>query len=127
MDAQLEAELDTVCDSICHKLTKFCMFDLIEKVRTFQNGGKEIACYADDYNFRDIKANGYWSLFKIGISLVHVLNDTLDSAKKNQFDQSLFHLIDYALLAIDVLRILRKDSLEGKIHYLLDLIIFIDC
>ena len=73
----------------------------------------EVVSWAKEYDFNGIRANGYWTLIKIALKLGRLAIDKYRNVKNPVFDHNLELLLDYALIAIDVLKVLRKDSIEN--------------
>lgn len=74
----------------------------------------EVIQWAKEYDYKGVRANGYWSLIKIAIKLGRLVIDKYRHCTNIQeVDSNLELLLDYSLIAIDVLKVLRKDSVEN--------------
>lgn len=110
--------------NICQKILKLAHNDekLVEKLNKLQDAGQSIASWADEYNFEDLQANGYTSLLRIGLKLGQCLLQCLESSKDGRINMDLANLLDFALIAVDVLHKLREDSLlQGKLFMMLSI------
>jgi hypothetical protein len=70
----------------------------------------EVIAWAKQYDYKEHRANGYWSLIKMAIKLGRVVIDKYRGVQNPQVDHNLERLLDYATIALKVLRVLREDS-----------------
>ena len=74
----------------------------------------DVIAWAKEYDYNGIRANGYWSLIRIAVKLAKLVVDKYrGQASPEKVDHNLELLLDYALIAVDVLKVLRKDSVEN--------------
>ena len=75
----------------------------------------DVISWAKEYDYNGIRANGYWSLIRIAIKLAKlVIEKYRGEVSPASVDCNLELLLDYALIAVDVLKVLRKDSVESN-------------
>ncbi|XP_074596864.1 arylacetamide deacetylase-like isoform X2 [Brevipalpus obovatus] len=100
-------------ERICQKILKLAHNDedVVKKLQKLQEAGQSIASWADGYNFGDLQANGYTSLLRIGLKLGQCLLGCLENSKDGHISMDLANLLNFALIAVDVLHKLREDSL----------------
>ncbi|XP_015791598.1 hormone-sensitive lipase [Tetranychus urticae] len=109
---KLIKEMDHLTSIIEEILRRSDCPHLTVHIETLREGGHEIACWAPEYDFGDIHANGYWSLLTIGLKLCNLVVDRYQNDPNPIIDNDLKNLLDFANIAIDVVRLLRKDSID---------------
>jgi len=89
---------------------------IIKKVKKLQENSQDIAQWVDDYNYNGVKANGYLSLLMIGLKLGRLCAQRYENVKNPAIHDDVSNLLEFALIAVDVLQKLREDSLlQGRI------------
>lgn len=73
----------------------------------------DVISWAKEYDYNGIRANGYWTLIKLAVKLARLVIEKYRNVKNPVLDENLELLLDYALIAVDVLKVLRKDSIEN--------------
>lgn len=73
----------------------------------------DVVSWAKQYDFNGIRANGYWTLIRLALKLARTVIEKYRHVKNPVVDQNLELLLDYSLIAVDVLKVLRKDSVEN--------------
>ena len=73
----------------------------------------EVIAWAKDYDYNGVRANGYWTLIRLAIKLARLVVEKYRGVRNPVVDQNLELLLDYSLIAVDVLKVLRKDSVEN--------------
>lgn len=111
---KLIKEMDHLTSIIEEILRRSDCPHLTVHIETLREGGHEIACWAPEYDFGDTHANGYWSLLTIGLKLCNLVVDRYQNDPNPIIDNDLKNLLDFANIAIDVVRLLRKDSIDCK-------------
>ena len=101
---QVAAELYELLKDYPHWCNKFLIIHQI---------APDVIAWAKEYDYNGIRANGYWTLIKIALKLARLVVDKYTNVKNPVIDQNLELLLDYALIAVDVIKVLRKDSIEN--------------
>lgn len=101
---QIAAELYDLLKDHPHWCNKFLIIHQI---------APDIISWAKEYDYNGIRANGYWTLIKIALKLARLVLEKYRNVDKPVIDHNLELLLDYALIAVDVLKVLRKDSIEN--------------
>lgn len=110
---QIAVELGNVCDELI-LLAKHDEI-VIKKVKRLQENSRDIAQWVDDYNYNGVKANGYLSLLMIGLKLGRLCAQRYENVKDPEISNDVSNLLEFALIAVEVLQKLRKDSLlQGR-------------
>lgn len=73
----------------------------------------DVIAWAKDYDYKDTRANGYWTLIRIALKLAKLVVAKYRGVRDPVVDHNLELLLDYSLIAVDVLKVLRKDSVEN--------------
>lgn len=117
-------ELDVLCyriydavevqkDTYDGPAPKEVLLDLVDTLKGLQAGARLVAGFAHQYDYKGIRANGYWSCLKIGLELGKIFDSKYgDDLNPEEIlkDQELLTLAKYFTIALGVLVTLREDS-----------------
>lgn len=81
-----------------------------DKYMLILQAAPEVITWAKQYDYGNHRANGYWSLIKMAIKLGRLVLDKYRNVENPQVDHNLELLLDYAMIALKVLRVMREDS-----------------
>ena len=101
---QVAAELYELLEDHPHLCNKFLVFHQL---------APDVISWAKEYDYNGVRANGYWSLIRIAIKLAKLVIEKYRGIRRPTVDHNLQLLLDYILIAFDVLKVLRKDSVAN--------------